>query len=168
MNVTVGANSSAEITVEIALSDSDKSYLDTSFANGMYVEGYITLKASGGSQNGLSVPYLAFYGDWTQAPIFDKDFYETNRDELDDSIDTLDKNLPDAYATRPVGGLYNDYIGYLGAYPYAPNPTMTPIAADRKYSALTNNEEGINNLYGIFAGMLRDRKSTRLNSSHIH
>ncbi len=158
MNVTVGANSSAEITVEIALSDSDKSYLDTSFANGMYVEGYITLKASGGSQNGLSVPYLAFYGDWTQAPIFDKDFYETNRDELDDSIDTLDKNLPDAYATRPVGGLYNDYIGYLGAYPYAPNPTMTPIAADRKYSALTNNEEGINNLYGIFAGMLRGAK----------
>ncbi|MDE6274894.1 MAG: leucine-rich repeat protein, partial [Clostridiales bacterium] len=156
-SVTVAANSVATITVEIKLSDADKQYLDASFANGMYVEGYITLTATG-SQNNLNVPYLAFYGDWTQAPIFDKDYYETNKDEIDDSIDTLDKNLPDAYATRPVAGLYDDYIGYLGAYPFTQNPSSTKIAADRKYASLSNTEDTLNSLYAIFAGMLRGAK----------
>ncbi len=161
--VTVSGNSAAKVTVEITLTDADKKYLDESFANGMYVEGFIKLAAKSGTGINLNVPYLAFYGDWTRAPMFDLDYFDTNKDEIDDSIDTLDKTLPDAYATRPVGGLYNDYISYLGSYNYIQNPTATKIAADRKYISLSNQATGdssstVHSINNIYAGLLRGAK----------
>ena len=157
--VTVGAGSTANLSVKITLSDSDKKYLDDSFANGMYVEGYVMLTAKDGTKTGLNVPYLAFYGDWTVAPIFDIDYFETNADELDDSIDLLDKVLPDAYATRPIGGLYNDYVSYLGAYYYMQKPGTSLIAADRKYISLSNQDKSINSIRSVWAGLLRNCES---------
>jgi len=155
-SITVPAGATADVTVRITLTDENKKYLDESFENGMYVEGYVMLKAEGGEED-LNVPYLAFYGDWTKSPLFDLDYFETNRDELDDSIDPLDKTLPDAYATRPIGGSTGDYVSYLGSYYFEQNPQNKIIAADRKYIALSNqNANGeINSLRFIWAGMLR-------------
>ena len=154
--VTVPAGSTAKISVTITLTEENKKYLNDSFENGMYVEGYVMLKAHNGEQD-LNVPYLGFYGDWTQAPLFDLDYFETNRDELDDSIDPLDKNLADAFATRPVGGATDDYVSYLGSYYFEQNPQNKIIAADRKYIAISNqNANGeINSLRFVWAGMLR-------------
>ncbi len=160
--VTVAANGTAEVTVTVTLSDADKQYLNESFSNGMYVEGFVTLTAKGGTDIDLNVPYLAFYGDWTQAPIFDKDYFETNRDEIDDSIDLLDKTLPDAYATRPVGGLSLDYINYLGSYYFIQDPSSPAIAADRKYVSLSNQEDAVNSIYAIWAGFLRGAKRVEM------
>jgi len=156
MNITVGAGSTAQITVTITLSDADKKYLDDSFENGMYVEGFVVLDAADESVVDLSVPYLAFYGDWTQAPLFDLDFYATNKDELDDSIDLLDKTLPDAYATRPIGGVYDDYVSFLGSFYFVQDPTTTKIAADRKYVSLSNQEGSVHELSNVWAGLLRN------------
>ena len=153
--ITVGANQTVDVTVTITLSDSDKAYLNESFENGMYVEGFVILNAGEEDSVDLSVPYLAFYGDWTVAPLFDLDYFETNKDELDDSISLLDKTLPDAYATRPIGGLSSDYVSYLGSYYFTQNPADTPIAADRKYVSLSNQEDSVNALRFVWAGMLR-------------
>ena len=154
--VTVGAGSTATVTVTITLSDADKKYLNDSFANGMFVEGYVMLTAKDGTKTDLNVPYMAFYGDWTEAPIFDIDFFATNKDELDDSIDLLDKTLPDAYATRAIGSLYSDYISYLGAYYYIQKPGTNKIAADRKYVSISNQEKSINSIDSVWAGALRN------------
>ena len=155
--ISVEGGKTANVSVRITLSADDKKYLDESFENGMYVEGFITLKNADEAQN-LSFPYLAFYGDWTKAPLFDLDYFETNADELDDSIDPLDKTLPDAYATRPIGGSTGDYVSYLGSYYFEQNPQNKIIAADRKYISLSNqtaNNE-INSLRYIWAGLLRN------------
>ncbi|MBQ9780250.1 MAG: leucine-rich repeat protein [Clostridia bacterium] len=157
--LTVGANSVAEVEVIITLSDADKKYMDESFANGMYVEGFITLDSTDEGGIDLSVPYLGFYGDWSVAPIFDIDYYETNKDELDDSIDLLDKTLPDAYATRPVGGIESDFVGYLGSYYFEQDPASKKISADRKYISLSNQEGTIHSLRYVWAGLLRNAKS---------
>ena len=153
--IRVGACQTVDITVTITLSDTDKAYLNESFENGMYVEGFIVLNANEEFSVDLSVPYLAFYGDWTVAPLFDLDYFQTNKDELDDSISLLDKTLPDAYATRPIGGLNNDYVSYLGSYYFTQDPNATPIAADRKYISLSNQEDCVNSLRFVWAGMLR-------------
>ncbi len=153
--VKVGAQQTIDVTVTITLSDSDKAYLNESFENGMYVEGFIVLNANEEFSVNLSVPYLAFYGDWTVAPLFDIDYFETNKDELDDSISLLDKTLPDAYATRPIGGLSNDYVSYLGSYYFTQDPNATAIAADRKYISLSNQDDCVNSLRFVWAGMLR-------------
>ncbi len=155
--LTVAGKGSVEVTVVITLSDSDKEYLNSSFENGMYVEGFITLDAVSGTEVDLSVPYLAFYGDWTKAPLFDIDYFETHADELDDSIETLDKTLPDSYATRPIGGVSEDYVSYLGSYYFVQDPTSSKIiSAKREYIAISNVEGTIHSLRFVWAGMLRN------------
>ena len=156
MNLTVGAGQTANVTVTITLSDSDKKYLDESFENGMYVEGFVVLDAAEESIVDLSVPYLAFYGDWTEAPLFDLDYFATNKDELDDSIDLLDKTLPDAYATRPIGSVQSDYVSYLGSFYFVQNPATKQISADRKYISLSNQEGSVHELSNVWAGLLRN------------
>ena len=155
-DITVAAGESAKVTVTVTLSDANKAFLDESFANGMYVEGFITLTAKAGTEIDLSVPYLAFYGDWTKAPIFDLDYFATNADELDESLDPEDKTMADAYATRPIGGIYSDYVSYLGSFYFEQNPANRPIAADRKYISLTNQEDGVNALRFVWGGLLRN------------
>ena len=154
-NLTVAAGQDAKVTVTITLSDADKAYLDASFANGMYVEGFITLTATNGTDVDLSVPYLAFYGDWTKAPMMDKDYFETNADELNDAIDEEDKNKASAYATTPIGGISDDYVSYLGSYYFEQNPSDRVISASRDYIALSNQEGTIHSLRFVWAGMLR-------------
>ena len=154
--VTVQAGTKCDVTITITLGQEDKAYLDTYFENGMYVEGFVTLTAQNEGSTDLNVPYLAFYGNWYQAPLFDLDYFETNADELNDSLATLDKTLPDAYATRPIGGISEDYVSYLGSYYFLQNPNNKIISASRDYIALSNTEGTIHSLRFVWGGMLRN------------
>lgn len=153
--LTVAAGATANVTLTIKLTDENKKYLDESFENGMYVEGFVKLDGEGGAVK-LGAPFLAFYGDWTEAPLFDLDYFETNKDEIDDAIDIYDKNLADAYATRPIGGINSDYVSYLGSYYYEQNPDNRLIAADRAHISLSNHTDSINSISYVWAGMLRN------------
>lgn len=164
--VTVNANSTAKVTVKIVLNDEDKKYMDDSFAHGMYVEGFVTMKATNGTTVDISVPLLAFYGDWTEAPIFDEEYYDTHKDEINAGLDPEDKLMPDAYATRVVGGLYDDYIGILGAYYFIQDPTATQVAANKDHISISNQQDGnastINSIQSIWAGLLRNVKELNM------
>ncbi len=114
----------------------------------------------------MSVPFLAFFGDWTEAPIFDEEYYDTHKDEINAGLDVEDKLMADAYATRVVGTMYSDYISYLGTYYFEQDPSTTQIAASKEHIALSNNESGssssVNGIYGIFAGLLRNAKRVEI------
>ncbi len=153
--ITVPAGGTTDVTMTITLSEEDKRYLDESFENGMYVEGFLMLDAVEENEEDLNVPYLGFYGDWTVAPIFDLDYYDTNEDELDDSIELLDKTLADAYPTRPIGGIENDYVSYMGSYYFVQDPTAKQISADRKYISVSNQVGSVNSLRYVWGGLLR-------------
>jgi acetyltransferase-like isoleucine patch superfamily enzyme len=113
---------------------------------------------------------LAFYGDWTQAPIFDEEYYDTNKDELNEGLDIQDKVMADAYATRVIGSLYSDYIVTLGAYPFKQDPMATQIAANKDRIAISNqrdeSEEGNNStanaVSDVWAGLLRNAKEVEI------
>ena len=154
--ITVGAEGTAVVEAKITLTDENKKYLDDSFENGMYIEGFVQLDAVEDGIVDLGVPYLAFYGDWTRAPLFDTDYFETNKDELDDGISQDDKVMADAYPTRPIGGLYSDYVSYLGSYYFQQNPEDKVIAANRDFIALSYADETIHSLRFIWAGILRN------------
>lgn len=159
--VTVQAGSSATVTLKITLSEADKQYMNESFEYGMYVEGFVKMEAASGTSVSLNVPMLAFFGDWTEAPIFDEEYYDTNKDELNTGLDTEDKLMADAYATRVIGGLYSDYITTLGAYAFTQNPSATPIAANKEHIAISNQEGengSVNKIRSITAGLLRNAK----------
>ena len=158
--VTVGAKASVNVTVKIELNEADKQYLKESFANGMYVEGFLTLDAVSGTDVDISAPFLAFFGDWSKAPIFDEEYYDTHKDEIDAGIDAADKLMADAYATRVIGGLYSDYIATMGVYYFVQDPSASQIAASKDHIAMSNQENEYNptisSIHSVSAGILRN------------
>lgn len=164
--VTVGNGQTAKVSVKIVLSEEDKQYINDSFENGMYVEGFITLDAQSGTEVDMNVPMLAFFGDWTQAPIFDEEYYDTHKDEINAGLDENDKVMADAYATRVIGGLYSDYITTLGSYYFVQNPSSIQIAASKEHIALSNQtgEDNwtVNTIRSINAGFLRNVKEVNI------
>ena len=160
--ISVGAGQTVTVKVTMTLTEENKAYLNQSFANGMYVEGFLTLNATSGTDIDLSVPYLAFFGDWTKAPLFDLDYFDTYADENDDSVAFEDKVMADAYATRPVGGLSEDYVSYLGTYYFLQDPSDMLVVANRDYIALSNQEGTIHSLRFVWAGLLRNAKKIEI------
>ena len=102
--VTLQGYSEGQITVTLKLSEQAKNYLDENFVNGMYVEGFVELQSYNEDGINLNIPYVAFYGDWSVAPILDVTAYEVGAEQEDDSILEEDKLHEDAYATLPMGG----------------------------------------------------------------
>ncbi len=160
--LTVGPGETAVITAKITLSSADKAYLNESFANGMYVEGYITLDNTDANGVDLNAPYLAFYGDWADAPIFDEDYYVVETEAYNNAIDYDDKIKADYYATTPYGQYYYDYILPLGKYLYEVDPNEAAIPATAEHAALSYYPDTINGVYGVLVGLLRGAKTMQI------
>ena len=78
-SVTVPAGQTVTVSKTVSLTAEQKAQIDALFPNGTYVEGFVILTAENEPQIGL--PVLAFYGDWTAAPIFDRSvWYEAPAD----------------------------------------------------------------------------------------
>ena len=80
----VAAGESVTVTVSIVLDDAIRAYFDEMFENGTYVEGFVFFDQVDAETDKViatsHATFLAFYGDWTQAPILEQaDF----RDYLD-------------------------------------------------------------------------------------
>ncbi|MGN0312615.1 MAG: S8 family serine peptidase [Lachnospiraceae bacterium] len=71
--VTVNANGKATIQVEVTLDKNSDTFktLNEVYNNGFYVEGFVFATPVTGDDVELSLPYLGFYGDYANLPIFD-------------------------------------------------------------------------------------------------
>ena len=67
----VPAGASIEVNFTITLSDEDKAYFDTYYPNGGYVDGFLFVNSENGDEKQLSVPVLAFYGNWSDASMYE-------------------------------------------------------------------------------------------------
>ncbi|MDE8074283.1 DUF4573 domain-containing protein [Erysipelothrix rhusiopathiae] len=68
-SVTVKAKETKDVSITVQLTQAEKNRLNQEFENGTYVEGFVQLTHASHPQ--VSIPFLAFYGDWEKAPIFD-------------------------------------------------------------------------------------------------
>lgn len=165
--ITVPANGEITISVTVTLSETDKDYLNKSFVNGMYVEGFFRLEKEGDAYTDLSIPFLAFYGDWADAPMFDYSIYELAVTDADTSIDEEDKPVASARATTPLG-LYDDgqYIMPLGSYLYLQSEEDVEIFPDSDKAAISmydeENRKSLYQLYMIYGGLLRGAKTMEI------
>ena len=168
--VTLTGYSECEITVELTLTDADKKYLDKNFANGMFVEGFVELQSYNADGINLNIPYLAFYGDWTRAPLLDVTAYEVGESQVDASILEDDKLVADVYGSVGMGGFriqksageYDESFYYLGGFGYniADGYEMPAILEDK--ASISNNIDATYSLYCIAAGLLRNAKYTEM------
>lgn len=156
--LTVESGADAEITVRFTLSDDEKEYIDTSFANGMYVEGFVNLVSKTEGQCSLNLPFLGFYGNWAEVPILDysyekdsegnykldengepikhiNDAYYIDEAKADTSIDDEDKPQASSWATQPYTKYYNDRFSMpMGSFAYTQDEN-----ADRVYTTMEHN-----------------------------
>ena len=157
--VTVEPNSQVALKVTYTLSEEDKEYIRTSFPYGMYVEGFVKLTAVDENEISLNAPFLAFFGDWSKAPLFDKTYYEVETEAHDKSIDDEDKIKADYFATTPYGSYYYNYIIPLGTYLYDIDETRyDAIPATEEHAALSNVLGSIDGISAVYAGLLRCAK----------
>jgi len=157
--VSVEAGKTAAVTVTLKLSAADKSYLNSTFANGMYVEGFLTFDNTEENGIDLNAPFLAFYGDWGEAPIFDLDYYMEETEAHNNAIDEEDKIKADYYATTPLGSYYYDYILPLGCFVYKVDENKySPIPGTREHAAVSYYKDAISGIYGVYTGLLRGAK----------
>ena len=157
--ITVNAGGTVKIKYTLTLTENEIEYIQRSFINGIYVEGFAVLKSLNEDGIDLSIPFLAFYGDWTQAPMFDKTYYEVESEAHNGAIDEEDKLKADYYATTPLGTYYYSYIIPLGSYVYEIDETKyDPIPASEEHAAIGYNIDTINGITTIYAGLLRNAK----------
>ena len=114
--ITVSANSTAKVSVTVTLSDADKAYMDERFPYGSYVEGFVQLLSEDNVT--LSVPFLAFYGDFGEGPVLEEGTYETLMGSTESTYITADQFHNSLLGSRPVYdrtlGLSTSATFYLG------------------------------------------------------
>ena len=152
--VAVSAGGEQEVTVTVTLTNAKEELKN--FENGAYVEGFVTLKqvaADGGKLEAaidLGIPYLAFYGDWTKAPIIDStDYWET----LDGTESKAQAYMNTAFTTSAEGQIDT----YLGDNNYA----NVPYFADHNAISPDNSNDMMDSLTGIYTGLLRNTKTLK-------
>ena len=72
--VEVPAGETVTVEATLTLTENDIAYLEQ-FPNGIYVEGYIYANPASENAVTMSMPMVGFYGDWSDAPVFDNDQY---------------------------------------------------------------------------------------------
>ena len=155
--VTVPAGGKANVKAAVVLSDEDKAMFAKYWKNGGYVEGFVYLTNEEGEQE-LNLPFLGFYGDWTDAPVFDSAFWYDNT----------------FFGINPANGLPegNEYYNVmwtslagtdwvLGMNPY----TGAVVGADGKviydpaHNSVSPNGDGvIDGLVDVYLSLMRNAK----------
>ncbi len=173
--VTVKPGEKVVLSVKITLSDKDRTYIEDSFENGMYVEGFAKLKSTSSTQCDLTLPFLGFYGDWEDAPMLDYSAYEIAENEKDSSILEEDKIKASVWATQPYNIYYNEkYVLPMGGYLYLLPDDADPMYVNEEYNAVSRYNEyygegDVNNymtttgIKAVYAGLLRNARVVRYN-----
>ena len=146
--VTVPSKGTVTVTVPVGLTEANKAYLDANFKNGTYVEGFVTLTPESSAQPTLSIPYMGFYGDWTQAPIIDA----TDYGDVLNGADSWSQAYTNTAASSSLEGTVNTY---LGDNPYH---SGTAYLSDRN-AISPNDDDYMDSLSFVYTGLLRNVKS---------
>lgn len=148
---TVAPGGSATVTVTMDLSKSDQAYLDGNFENGIYVDGFVYVReVERSTEEGvilenadLSLPFLAYYGSWSEPPMLEDAWYY---DEA-----TLEHSYSggfNAAVTRVDGQAFG-----LGLNPFTAE--ASDYLADR--NAISPNGDGrADSLSAVWASLLRN------------
>ena len=153
VNVPAGGKTNVKVTVQ--LSDDDKEMFEAYWENGGYVEGYVYLTNEEGAIE-LNLPFLGFYGDWTEAPVFDTAYWYGNSfwgagdgsAEGDEYWHTL---WTDLAGTSWVLG-FNPYSGAMV-------DDDNNIVYDAAHNVVSPNGDGaIDGLDDIYLSLLRNAK----------
>ena len=149
----VKAGDTAKVRVKVRLYSQAMEWLDTNYPNGGYVEGFTFLDAVNGTD--LSLPYLAFYGDWNDAPVLDDGFY----------WDLLTAEEPDPEEPPVVVGnqytnvLWTEFYGIHASFYPGMNPYLSEDFSMDHISLSPNGDGYVDTVDDIYVSLLRNAES---------
>lgn len=154
--VTVPAGGSVKVTVNFSLTADEKEFLDAYYPNGAYVEGYIfvTPDSSAEGVEGVehSIPVFGFYGNWSDASMYDVGSLA----EFWYGLEDRDPYLPDSDGYPEMFNNYMTicYAGDNDEYFYFGNP----LADDDEYLVERNafNNTNGDTLYKYYLSAIRN------------
>ena len=145
----VEAGETADVTVSIELSEEDRAYFETYYANGGYVEGYTFLTALNEGSVDLSLPYLAFYGSWGDAPVLDNGFY----------WDYVYAEEGDVVGSQYINVLWTEFYGEASAFYPGVNSYLEYEEFDPGHISISPNGDGyIDTIDDIYVSLLRNAR----------
>lgn len=143
----VKAGETQTVNVSVNLSEDDRSYFAAYYPNGGYVEGYTFLDACNAQGIDLSLPYLGFYGDWTDAPLFDGDNANPETNGFFWGEENSFYNQYNTILWTSLGE--NDWIPGLNPY--------VDEAFDLSHVSLSPNKDGyLDNINDMYVSLLRN------------
>ena len=145
--VTVAGGETETVSVSVSLTQANNEYLNR-FENGTYIEGFVTLTPSSGTQPTLSIPYMGFYGDWTKAPIIDA----TDYGDMLNGEAKWSQAYVNTAASNSLEGTVNTY---LGDNPYHDGQ---PYSSERN-AISPNGDDYMDTLSFVYTGLLRNVKA---------
>lgn len=137
----VKAGETVSVGVDLSV---ETDYMDTYFENGIYVEGYTFLNACALDGVDLSLPYMAFYGDWTKAPILDSGYYWQPDEEL--------------IANQYYNILFTNYRGQSSQMMPGINPFLDEEFNPANLSISPNGDGYFDYIDDIYVSLLRNAK----------
>ena len=153
--VKVAAGQTVTVKATIALSAADKAWMDEHFANGNYVEGYVYLNAEADAVS-LSLPFLGFYGDWTDAPLFDTAYW------YDNSMWGASTDVEGSESWHVLWTAIDGNNWVLGFNPYT-GPALDAdgnVYYDPANNIISNNGDGmVDNLDEIYLSLMRNART---------
>ena len=124
----VPANGSVKVTVKATLPEDWKETIEYYYPNGTYIQGYVYAEslssAEGVEGTSHSIPVLAFYGNWSDASMFDVGSRQTYATGEETRIPYLGNTNSNTFAIT-----YADEPGvnyYFGGNPLVPDETYLP------------------------------------------
>ncbi len=147
----VEAGETASVSVDVTLSGEDKTFFDTYFPNGGYVEGFTTLTALHTEGVDLSLPYLGFYGDWNDAPLLDDGHY------WDMYAKGYTEDLVQMVGNQFINSLWTQLGGEELAFLPGLNPYIGNEPFDMAHIAMSPNGDGnVDTLDDIQISLMRN------------
>lgn len=132
------------VSVSIQLNEDDMAYMEEYYPYGIYVEGFVRCYALDEDDADLSLPFMGFYGDWSEARVFDGGWYTDEEVEYN--------RYPNvAYVN------YGQYSYYFGMNSY-----LTDEAYDPSHNVISPNDDlYADTLEDIYLSLMRSAKSLR-------
>lgn len=104
-----------QVHASIRLTDAGRAYLEEHFVNGTYVEGYLYLHpladAEGAQGVEQSIPFLAFYGNWTDSSMLDRQRYAEHYYDREAHVPYIQRSLMNYFTVKLQGVSGSFYYG---------------------------------------------------------
>lgn len=115
--ITVAPGDDVIVSLDIDLSTEDQQYIEETFENGTFIDGYVYLKSD--SAPNLTLPFMGYYGSWSDSEIFEPFVYDSKEYASYSPSVMSDTNGNAAGINTIAADLFGEQI--TGVPAYSPN-----------------------------------------------